>query len=216
VRSYGQYCAVAKALDLIGDRWNLLIVRELLIRGACRYTDLQHGLPGIATNLLADRLRDLEAAGVLQREEAPPPVATTLFRLTDRGEALRPVLSELLRWGAPLMLEPDERDAFRSHWLGGAAELALLDAAPAEPAVSIELRPDGQAPVRLEVSDGAVRTREGPADSPALVLEAPPQLLLGVLTGQLGLEEATDRGLLWQGDPDALARVRLRAATPAR
>jgi len=216
VRSYGQYCAVAKTLDVIGDRWNLLIVRELLIRGDCRYTDLQHGLPGIATNLLADRLRELEAAGVLTREQAPPPIATTLFRLTERGLALRPVLRELLRWGAPLMLEPDERDAFRSHWLGGAAELALVDSAPEAPALSIELRPSGETPVTLEVAVGAVRTRDGSADSPALVLEAPPPLLLGVLTGQLGLDEATEHGLLWQGDADALARVRLLGAVEAQ
>ena len=76
MRSYGQYCSIAKALDVVGDRWTLLIVRELLIRGACRYTDLKDGLPGIATNLLADRLRELESAGLIRREEAPPPVAT--------------------------------------------------------------------------------------------------------------------------------------------
>src|SRR5271156_5649061 len=105
MRSYGQYCALAKALDVIGDRWTLRIVRELLIRGACRYTDLRHGLPGIATNLLAERLRELEQAGLVRREDAPPPIATALFSLTPRGEQLRPVVYELGRWGAPLMLE---------------------------------------------------------------------------------------------------------------
>src|ERR671928_603445 len=99
MRSYGQYCALAKALDVIGDRWSLLIVRELLLRDACRYTDLREGLPGIATNLLADRLRELEAAGIVSREEAPPPIATTLFRLTPRGEQLGPVLDHLSVWG---------------------------------------------------------------------------------------------------------------------
>ena len=89
MRSYGQHCALAKALDLVGDRWTLLIVRELLIHRACRYTDLQQGLPGIATNLLADRLSAMESAGLLFREDAPPPVATTLFRLTSRGEQAR-------------------------------------------------------------------------------------------------------------------------------
>ena len=91
MRSYGQYCAVAKALDVVGDRWSLLIVRELLLREACRYTDLLEGLPGIATNLLADRLRELESAGVVCREGAPPPIAATLFRLTDRGRELQEV-----------------------------------------------------------------------------------------------------------------------------
>jgi DNA-binding HxlR family transcriptional regulator len=76
-RGYGQHCALAKALDVIGDRWTLLIVRELLARGPCRYTDVRNGLPGIATNLLAARLRDLERSGIVRREEAPPPIATT-------------------------------------------------------------------------------------------------------------------------------------------
>src|SRR6185312_2867789 len=130
MRSYGQYCALARALDLIGDRWTLLIVRELYLRGPSRYTDLRNGLPGVATNLLADRLRDLEAAGLVAREEAPPPVATTLFRLTGRGEGLKPVLDELMRWGLPLMAEQREEDAVRSHWLAGAIEVMLSDRHP--------------------------------------------------------------------------------------
>src|ERR1700712_2773345 len=106
MRSYGQYCAISRSLDLIGDRWTLRIVRELLVRGPSRYTDLQHGLPGIATNLLAGRLRWLEDGGVREGEAPPPPVATTLFRLTPRGEGLRAVLGELVRWGTELMVDP--------------------------------------------------------------------------------------------------------------
>src|SRR5574337_1653868 len=117
MRTYGQYCGLAKALDVVGDRWTLLIVRELLARGPGRYTDLREGLPGIATNRLAERLKDLEDAGVLQREETPPPVAATLLRLTPRGEALLPALMELGRWGAPLLAKPGKKDRFRSHWL---------------------------------------------------------------------------------------------------
>ncbi|HZU79577.1 MAG TPA: helix-turn-helix domain-containing protein, partial [Acidimicrobiales bacterium] len=85
MRSYNQYCAVAKALDVVGDRWTLLIIRELMLRGGCRYTDLQHGLPGIATNLLGTRLKELEENGLIRRESAPAPVATTLYHLTDSG-----------------------------------------------------------------------------------------------------------------------------------
>ena len=84
MRSYRQYCPVAKALDVVGDRWALLIVRELIFRGPSRYTDIRRGLSGIATNLLAERLRELEAAGVVKSYEAPPPVATTLYELTER------------------------------------------------------------------------------------------------------------------------------------
>ena len=111
MRSYDEYCAIAKSLDVVGDRWTLLIVRELSLRGACRYTDLRNGLPGIASNLLAERLRELEANGVVAREEAPPPIATTLYRLTPRGEQLRPVLMGLVRWGVPLMTEEKPGDA---------------------------------------------------------------------------------------------------------
>ena len=207
MRSYRQYCAVARALDVIGDRWNLLIVRELLLRGACRYTDLLHGLPGIATNLLADRLRELEQAGVVYREDAPPPIATTLFRLTPRGEALNAALLELGRWGAPLMAEPADKDAYRAHWL---ASLPLSDQAPDEPPVSIELR-TGEEAVTIETIDGAVRTRPGPAETPDAILTGPPQLIAGVLTGSLTLAEAQAAGLEYDGDFAAVCRVRPEA-----
>ena len=111
MRTYGQYCGLAKALDVIGDRWTLLIVRELMIRAGCRYTDLRNGLPGIATNLLAERLDELEENGIVYREAAPPPVATTLFHLTSRGQELRPVLHAIGRWGAPLIADRKKGDA---------------------------------------------------------------------------------------------------------
>ena len=102
-KDYGLPCPVAKTLEIVGDRWTLLIVRELLLLGPSRYTDLRNGLPGIATNLLVDRLRELEEAGVVERTEAPPPVATTLFCLTPRGEALRPVIKALGAWAGPTL-----------------------------------------------------------------------------------------------------------------
>src|SRR6266851_4761539 len=99
MRTYGQYCSIARALDLVGDRWTLLIVRELLLQGPCRFTDLKTGLPGIATNLLSTRLKELEAARLSSREDAPPPVATTLYALTGEGLTLEPVLKALGLWG---------------------------------------------------------------------------------------------------------------------
>jgi len=207
VRSYHQYCALAKALDVVGDRWTMLIIRELLLRGPSRYTDLRDGLPGIATNLLAERLRELEEAGVVAREDAPPPVATTLYRLTPRGEQLRSALYELGRWGAPFMTEDAEGDTFRSHWLTFPAEALLTDHAPDQPAVTIEVRTDA-APVVLETSGGGVRFRPGAAERPDAVLTGPPRLVLGALVGMLDLEEARERGLQYEGDPAVLARVR--------
>jgi DNA-binding HxlR family transcriptional regulator len=209
VRSYGQYCAVARALDVVGDRWNLLIVRELLLRGACRYTDLLHGLPGIATNLLADRLRELARAGLLVREEAPPPIATTLFALTPRGEQLRVVLDQLGRWGAELMAEPLGDDTFRSHWLAFPVGLYLKDQMPDDPPVTIELR-IGDETVTLETVEGTVRTRPGPADNPELVLAGDPQTILGLLTGHIDLADAEERGLNHHGNTTILRRLRAR------
>jgi DNA-binding HxlR family transcriptional regulator len=210
VRSYGQYCSVAKALDVIGDRWNLLIIRELLLRAPCRYTDLLHGLPGIATNLLADRLRGLERAGIVSREDAPPPVATTLFSLTDRGRELKPILRQLGQWGAPLMLEPADADTFRSRWLELPVELFLTDAAPDSPPVTIELR-TGDEPMLIETVDGSVRARPGAAEEPDLVLSGEPQLVVGLLSGRLALADARAHGLECEGDAGALRRLQARA-----
>ena len=209
MRSYGQYCSVAKALDVIGDRWNLLIIRELLLRGRCRYTDLLQGLPGIATNLLTDRLRDLERAGILSREHAPPPVATTLFELTDRGRQLKPIVHGLGEWGAQLMREPAAGDAFRSHWLALPVELYLSDQVPADPSVAIELQ-TGEEPMTIETVDGALRSRPGPASDPDLVLSGAPELLVAVLSGTLSVSQARARGLKCWGDVATLGRVRAR------
>jgi DNA-binding HxlR family transcriptional regulator len=206
MRSYKQYCALAKALDLVGDRWTLLIVRELLIRGRCRYTDLRNGLPGIATNLLADRLRELERAGLVSREEAPPPIATTLFQLTPRGAALEPVVHQLGRWGGPLLARPSKGDAFRTHWLSLPARLHLRDNAPERPPVTLEIR-TGDEPLTIEAREGAVHTRPGASAHPDAVLSGPPSMIVAMLTGKLGLSEARAAGLKYVGDPEVLRRV---------
>jgi DNA-binding HxlR family transcriptional regulator len=213
MRTYGQYCSLAKALDVVGDRWTLLIVRELLLRGACRYTDLRNGLPGIATNLLADRLRELEKAGIVSREEAPAPIATTLFRLTPRGEELESTLVELGRWGIPLMIEPVADDAFRSHWLAMPVELFLTDRAPERPPVTIEVR-TGEEPIVIETADGGARLRPGPAEQPDAVLSGTPHLVLGVLSGHLDLADAQARGLEYEGERETLRRVQRDAPHP--
>jgi DNA-binding HxlR family transcriptional regulator len=206
VRTYGEYCSVAKALDVVGDRWTLLIVRELLLQGPCRYTDLKSGLPGIATNLLADRLRELERAGLARREEAPPPIATTLFQLTSAGNELEPVLEALCGWGLRYMAEPGESDEFRSHWFALPASLFLHDRDPAGPPVTIELQAADR-PAVIEVSGGSVRTRLGTAPAPDVVLRGTPPLILATLTGHLTLDEAAGHGLGITGDPAVLARL---------
>jgi len=214
MRSYGEYCAVAKSLDVVGNRWTLLIVRELLLRGPARYTDLRDGLPGIATNLLAERLRELEEEGLVARVQAPPPVATTLFRLTPRGEELRPVIERLVLWGMPLMAQQLPNDAVRSHWIGFALESMLSDHDPDGPPLMIELR-TGDQPVTLETHDGAVRARFGSADHPDAVLAGPPKPIAGFLIGWIELADAEAAGVRHEGDPKAFDRVRaLPEATP--
>ena len=208
MRSYGQYCSVARALDVVGDRWTLLIVRELLLQGACRYTDLRDALPGIATNLLADRLRELEAADLVAREDAPPPIATTLFRLTPRGEALRPVIDELGRWGIPLLRGGPKGYAFRSHWLSVPAHLFLTDRHPDRPPVTIEIHSGDGEPMHIEAADGSVRTHRGAAEDPDAVLTGAPQTIGNLFAGSIGLAEAKRRGLKYEGDLEVLDRIR--------
>ena len=197
---------------MVGDRWTLLIVRELLIGGACRYTDLQQGLPGIATHLLADRLRQLEEQGIVAREAAPPPVATTLFRLTPRGEELRPVLRALGQWGAPLLLEELPDDAvFRSHWLLLPLQFHLADHAPERPPVTVEVR-TGEEPLTIETVDGDVRIRTGAAAAPDVTISGEPPVVAGLLFGKLDLDTAIDRGITVDGDPAILLRLQPNAA----
>ena len=207
MRSYGQYCALARALDVVGDRWTLLIVRELSIRGASRYTDLRQGLPGIATNMLADRLREMEEHGIVRRVDAPPPIATTLFELTERGEELKPVIFAIGQWGAPLMGERGEDEEFRSHWLKFPLENLFADAAPLEPPVTVELR-IGDEPIVVETANGAVRVHSGTAAHPDAVVTGDPEVVIGLLRGELNLREARRRGLRVEGDANALGRVR--------
>ena len=123
MKRYDQYCPIAHSLGLVGERWSLLVVRELL-QGPRRYTDLVDGLPGIGTNILASRLKDLEAGGVVQKTKLPPPAASTVYELTPRGHELRAVLHELARWGAR-SLGPPPLDALKPGWLKNALEIAL-------------------------------------------------------------------------------------------
>lgn len=219
MRSYGQYCSVAKALDVIGDRWTLLVIRELLLQGPCRYTDLKNGLPGIATNLLSERLRELETAGLVGREEAPPPVATTLYRLTEVGTGLKPVLDALGAWGIRYMIQPVGGEEFRSHWFAFPAGLFLHDQDPDSPPLSIELRAGGR-PAIIEVSGGQIRTRLGAAPSGAsappmdLILEGQPRLILGLLSAQLTPAQAAGQGMVITGDPAILSRLQPARNTP--
>jgi hypothetical protein len=143
----------------------------------------------------------------VSREEAPPPVATTLFRLTSRGEALAPVLRELLRWGTPLMEEgPAPDDVFRGQWMTWSAEMSLTDREPDAPPVTIQVLADGE-PAFLETSGGSVHVTLGRVADPDAVLRGPVHAVLGLLTGHIDLDRAASMGLECEGDRGILERV---------
>jgi len=215
MRSYGQYCSVAKALDVVGDRWTLLIVRELLARGPSRYTDLRSGLPGIATNLLAERLRELEMAGLVDREDAPPPIATTLFRLTERGAALAPVITELGRWGVPLMRQYEEGDAFRGQWLRLPVQMFLADHEPDQPAASIQVHA-GDETVVIDVDGGRVSLRLGADPAAAATVTGAPARILALFSGRLALRDAARNGVQIAGSRPTVQRILPEPSTTAR
>jgi DNA-binding HxlR family transcriptional regulator len=114
-KSYQQFCGLARALDHLGERWTLLIVRDLLL-GPRRYSDLLEGLPGITTNLLAARLREMERRGLVEKRQAPPPVRAQVYELTASGRALEAAIMELARWGGRFMTAPDPRDRVNIGW----------------------------------------------------------------------------------------------------
>ncbi|ATY95165.1 helix-turn-helix transcriptional regulator [Streptomyces sp. KAI-26] len=150
-RSYDQFCASARALDSVGDRWTLLIVRELLA-GPRRYTDLHADLPGVSTDVLASRLKDMEQGGLAVRRKLPPPAAASVYELTERGHGLLPVLTALAEWGAPALTERRPTDAVRAHWFA----LPLLRALTG-------LTEEGVLEVRLDEGEFHVRTGRGAA-----------------------------------------------------
>ena len=211
MRTYGQLCPVARTLDVVGDRWNLLIVRELLLRGPSRYTDLRRGLPGIATNLLTTRLREMEEAGIVVRRAPVPPQATDLFELTDSGRELGPVLEALATWGVRHLDSAlgTGKGVFRSHWL--AFPVSRSWQAPADgscgPGWTIEIRV-GDDPVTVEVAHGQVRTVAGSAENPTLVIEGPPGPVVSYIAGAVDTDQAKSAGVAVSGDEAILERLR--------
>ena len=202
-RSYGQYCGLARALDVVGDRWNLLIVRELLIAPA-RYRELLDGLPGVATNLLSDRLRDLETAGVVERRLAEEGNAIA-YALTPWGAELREPVEGLIRWSTPLMTRGPGGDHFRAEWLILPLSALLAGKAPARRSSTVGIAVDGHLlQVRTTRSGIAVSPHDG-RDLDAVV-RADASIVLGLAAGVLGLDDT--RGLVdIEGDEAAVRAV---------
>jgi DNA-binding HxlR family transcriptional regulator len=202
MRTYGDRCGIARALDTVGDRWALLVVRELLL-GPKRFTDLRAGLPKVSPDVLAQRLRELEAAGVLRRDRLPPPAASHVYELTKRGRGLQPVILELGRWGS--------REPANDGPLGpDAAVIALMTTFCGDLEGTFELRLDGDV-FNLRTAHGRLEAARGPATEPAAVIEGEPGTLASVLW-----HGADPASLAVAGDRRAARRF-LRAFTrPAR
>ena len=191
MRTYGDGCSSAHALDLVGDRWALLIVRDLLF-GPKRFSDLTTGLPQASPNVLTQRLRDLEAAGIVLRRRLPAPASTMVYELTEWGAELEPILMGLQRWGAASPAFPHDVP------IGcDAAMLALKNAFDPEVAGAetyvIEVR-FGTGTFAVTVADGRIEIRRGAADRPAASIESDPSTLERVAFGMRRLDSATSAG----------------------
>lgn len=178
MKRYGQRCSVARALDVVGDRWSLLVIRELMV-GPRRYTDLQHGLPGVGTNILSARLHDLAEAGVLTKRQLPPPAAVAVYELTDAGRALAPVLAALRGWGARYAPAPEAGDAVRPAWVLMSANVAPARLAPGK---VCEVVVDGES-FQLSTEASGFAVRSGSAQRPDAVVTLPADALYALVVG---------------------------------
>lgn len=199
-RSYGQFCGLARALDVVGDRWNLLIVRELL-PGPLRYSELRASLAGVASNLLAERLRTLEQTEVVERRLGD---AGVHYGLTRWGAELREPMEALGRWGAPLLATGQGDDAFRPRWLTLALP-AMLRGRTAIPPVEVGFEVEGL-PIVLRIDEVGPSARIEAGRRPETVLTADPEIVVGLVNGALTVDQAIASGDLL-GDADVLRRA---------
>ncbi|MFF8912439.1 winged helix-turn-helix transcriptional regulator [Streptomyces sp. NPDC015032] len=212
-RSYDQFCATARSLDSVGDRWTLLIVRELLA-GPRRYTDLHADLPGVSTDVLASRLKDMEQSGLATRRRLPPPAAASVYELTERGHGLLPVLTALAEWGAPALAERRPTDAVRAHWFA-LPLLRALDGMTHAGVVEVHLD-EGEFHVRAGGADdtggptaGAAVYGDGPAARPDARIALDVEVCLALGRGGVTLAEAVKDGRIEvSGDGPLAAELR--------
>lgn len=205
-RSYDQYCSAARALDVVGDRWTLLIVRELLA-GPRRYTDLHADLPGVSTDVLASRLKDMERDGLTTRRRLPPPGAAYVYELTGRGRELLPVLQALGEWGEGELGERRPTDALRAHWFA-LPLLRGLDGEGTGGAGLVEVRLDeGVFHLYAGAEDGRVYG-DGPAPGePDARLVLDTDTCTAVAQGELGVLDAVRAGRIEVGGDGTLAKA---------
>jgi DNA-binding HxlR family transcriptional regulator len=211
-RSYGQYCALARAFDVVGERWTPLLLRELAL-GPRRYADLQEGLPGVGTSLLAQRLKELEAEGLVEKRFLSPPAARWVYDLTDDGRDLAAALVPLARWGARRMGERGKDELFRLEWF------LLYLRSVADPSVCLgwhdtyEFHVDDEV-FHVTADDGSIDARSGPAPhKPDLVIHTDLDTFVAIGGGQVAVDDPNVlERMQVEGDSAAAARcVRLLA-----
>lgn len=204
-RQYNQLCPLAYALDVIGERWTLLIIRDLAF-GPRRYTDLLNGLPGIGTNLLSNRLKALEEANIIQQRQLPPPAASSVYDLTEHGKGLIPIVRMMAHWGMAYIEIPPPAD----HYLGTIPTMnAMTMFFNTEKASDIKASCEfhGQDEVfYAEVDNGELNISQGNGDAPDVVVDVDYRSLLMILNGMMPKETVQDAGgiTITQGSDEAL------------
>ncbi len=203
-RSYGQYCGFARALELVGERWALLIVRDLLI-GPKRFGEIQRGLPGIPTNILTARLNELEDAGLVRRRVLPRPLKGLAYELTESGAELEGPVLALGRWGAQHLGEPRPDETVTEDSIAMALRTTFQPEAAGKAKLTYLVRL-GDIEVHARIRDGAIVVGRGPVPKPDVVIETGPALR-ALLAREITPAEALQKRLVRvTGDPKLLDR----------
>jgi DNA-binding HxlR family transcriptional regulator len=206
-RTYNQYCATARTLDLVGERWTLLLIRELLT-GPKRFGDLQASLRGLGTGLLAARLKHLEREGLAHKVTLPPPARTSAYALTEAGEELGPAVLALARWGMRWALgERREGETFHPGWAVLGMEACFVPEASAGLHLVYEFRVEDEV-FHAEVDDGTVHLVHGPAQRADAAIAKSEDVLIAMASGRSSMGAAIEDGsAAVSGDPAAVRRL---------
>jgi DNA-binding HxlR family transcriptional regulator len=203
-RAYGQYCGLARAVEILGERWGLLIVRDLLV-SAKRFTDLQRGLPGIPTNVLTARLKELETAGVVERRVLPRPSGSIVYELTPYGRELEDVVIRFGRWGAKSLGDPAPDEVVTPDSMVMALRSTFRPEADGKLHATFELHL-GPVIIHARVKNGTVEADAGSVENPDLIIEAGPGIRQ-LMAGEITADEAIKNGVVRiKGDRKLLTR----------